>query len=138
MTSSYAATVQTWLRLFLTAIAVEATDAGERVERLCDLRERYRNELAATRSRAAEVVDLMFANPIVTVPMVVQHLAETRPITHPGATNLIKSLENRGWLHPLGALGSTRRQYWSAREVMEVIETAFVPPVGPPSDSTRS
>ena len=59
--------LQEWLQFFLTAVAVQATDAVERAERLADLREKYRRELASTRSRASEVVELLMANPFITV-----------------------------------------------------------------------
>lgn len=119
--------IQDWLQFFLTAIAVEANDAVDRVERLCDLRERYRRELATQRSRAAEVVDVALSNPVLTVQLVRDHLSTTKPITHQGSMNLIRLLEARGWLRPLGKFGQGGRRYWTAPEVMSVIETAFVP-----------
>jgi hypothetical protein len=48
-------------------VAVQAGDAVKLAERLADLRENYRQAAAKTRSRALEVVELLFANPIITV-----------------------------------------------------------------------
>src|SRR5437588_5337539 len=59
--------IQEWLQFFLTAVAVQAEDAVARAEHLHDLREKYRSALAGSRSRAVEVVDLLFVNPFVTV-----------------------------------------------------------------------
>lgn len=52
-----------WLQFFLAGVAVQANDAVERAEQLGDLRERYRETLRGNRSRAGEVVDLLFAKP---------------------------------------------------------------------------
>ena len=60
------AEIQEWLQFFLTAVAVQAEDAVARAEHLHDLREAYRSQLAGSRSRAVEVVDLLFVNPFVT------------------------------------------------------------------------
>src|SRR5712691_10509774 len=57
------AEIQEWLQFFLTAVAVQAEDAVVRAEHLHDLREGYRLQLARSRSRAVEVVDLLFVNP---------------------------------------------------------------------------
>ncbi len=92
--------IEQWLQFFLTATAVQAEDAVKRAEQLHDLRERYRADLAGSRSRAAEVVDLLFANPIVTVRRVQRALG----ITNQGARNLIGQLERRGWLQRAGSL----------------------------------
>jgi len=112
--------LQEWLQFFLTAVAVEATDALAKAENLADLRERYRRDLASSRSRAHEVVDLMITNPVVTVRRVQQGL----DITQPGAQNLINSLHDRGWLRPSPQRGPSGRRYWIATEVAEVLEPA--------------
>lgn len=112
--------LQEWLQFFLTAVAVQATDAVERAERLADLRERYRHELASSRSRASEVVDLLIANPFITVRQVQDGLS----VTQPGALNLLRGIEDRGWLRKLGTLGRGGRAYWVAPEVFAVIADA--------------
>jgi Fic family protein len=109
--------LQEWLQFFLTAVAVQATDAIERAERLADLREGYRRDLAATRSRAVEVVDLLMANPFITVRTVQDNLR----VSQPGALNLLRGLQSRGLLDPLGTVGRGGRNYWVARGVLDVI-----------------
>lgn len=109
--------LQEWLQFFLTAVAVQAADAIERAERLADLRERYRVALASSRSRAAEVVDLLMANPFITVRQVQEGLG----VTQPGALNLLRGLETRGWLRYLGTIGRGGRTYWVAPDVHEII-----------------
>lgn len=49
--------IQEWLCFFLRAVAVQAGDAADRAERLVDIRERYRRDLAGSRSRVRDVVD---------------------------------------------------------------------------------
>lgn len=118
--------IQEWLQFFLTAAAVQAADAVSRAERLGDVRERYRRELAATgsRSRAGEVVDLMLDNPYITVARVQKALG----VTQPGALSLLRRIEQRGWLQDRGTSGKGGRVVWVAPEVLCVIEE-----VGPPS-----
>jgi Fic family protein len=109
--------IQEWLQFFFTAIAVQAEDAIARAEQLHDLRERYRQGLAGSRSRAHEVVDLLFVNPFVTSRRVTDALG----VTNQGALNLIRQLESRGWVRPVGTLGRGGRNYWLADDVLSVV-----------------
>jgi hypothetical protein len=105
-------------------VAVQSVDAIQRAELLADIRERYRRAFAASRSRAPEVVDLIMANPYITVRQVQTALG----VTQPGALNLLRSVEQRGWLRELGTVGRGGRAFWVAPEVLEVI-TAVDPEV---------
>jgi Fic family protein len=109
--------LEEWLQFFLTAVAAQATDAVERAERLADVREKYRRKLASTRSRAAEVVELLMANPFVTV----RNVEDALGVTQPGALNLLRGIENRGWLREAGTFGRGGRVVWVAPEVLSVI-----------------
>ena len=93
------------------------------MELLHDLRERYRSELAGTRSRATEVIDLLFENAFVTTKSVASRLA----ITPQGSLNLIRQLEARGWLKELGSVGRGGRTYWVAHEIMAALSDPPVP-----------
>lgn len=55
-----------WLEFFLLGVTEQATDAVTRAEALIDLRESFRQRLHGDRSRAIEVVDLVFENPVLT------------------------------------------------------------------------
>jgi Fic family protein len=125
--------IQEWLQFFLTAVAVQATDAIERAERLADLRERYRRDLAAVRSRAPEVMDLLMANPFITVRQVQTSLG----VTQPGALNLLRGIEGRGWLRELGTIGRGGKVYWVAPEVLEVIADVSVTSTYPAGTTDR-
>jgi Fic family protein len=109
--------LQEWIQFFLTAVAAQAEDAVERAEQLVDLRERYRLGLAGSRSRAAEVVDLIMENPIIS-SHTIQHRMH---VTNQGAHNLILQLERRGWIERLGRFGRGGRQFWLAPEVFNAL-----------------
>lgn len=106
-----------WLELFLTGIRVQAGDAVARAEELSDLREGYRNRLRGNRSRAGEVVDLLFASPVLTVRYVQAQLG----LSQPGATNLLRLLGDLDVLREVGA-GSGTRHRWFADEVLAVLD----------------
>jgi Fic family protein len=110
--------IQQWLQFFLTAIEHQAADAEDRALRLVDLRERYRQELKAVKSRAIEVAEMLFTNPFLTVRRVERALR----VTNQGARNLIESLEARGWITRDSRPGPSGRIYWIGTEVLHIIE----------------
>lgn len=116
--------IEEWLQFFLTAVAVQADDAIVRAERLVDLRESYRAQLAGSRGRAVEVVDLLFVNPIITS----QRVQVALGMTNQGAHNLIRQLEKREWLTPLGTVGRGGHSLWIARDVFNAVEEPSPPP----------
>lgn len=110
--------MEEWIQFFLAATAKQAEESAQRTERLVDLREHYRAELAGNRSRAAEVVDLMFSNPIITARRVEMALK----MTNQGARNLISGFEKRGWITHVGTFGRGGRAYWLASEIWSIIQ----------------
>jgi Fic family protein len=109
--------VDEWLDFFLRGIAVQAADAVHRAELLADLRERYRFALKGNRSRAAEVVDLLFANPIITV----RHVQQTLSMSQPGAANLLRTLTEVGIVREVGE-GPGVRHRWFADDLLQVLD----------------
>ena len=110
--------IQEWLQLFLTAVAVQARDAVDRAEALVDLRERYRQALRGSRSRAPEVVDLLLGNPVLTTGRVERELA----VTNAGALNLIRQLESLEVVQDVGRTGRGGRRVWVAHDVLTALE----------------
>jgi Fic family protein len=106
-----------WIQFFLTAVAAQSEDAVQRAERLFELRESYRAQLAGNRSRAIEVVDLLFENPFITA----RSASERLGITSQGALNLIRLLERKEWLLEIGTIGRGGRVYWSASEIFAIL-----------------
>jgi Fic family protein len=108
-----------WLQFFLRAVAEQASDAIQRAERLADLRETYRQLMLTLgwRSRAGEVVELLFENPIITSAYVVRELG----MTQQGAHNLIRRLADHGiireWQRTAG-----RAVRWVAPDILEALE----------------
>ena len=111
--------IREWLDFFLEGIAGQAIDAVQRAEMLADLRERYRLSLQGTRSRAIEVADLLFAQPVMTVRAVQNRLG----VSQPGATNLLRSLTTKGIVREVGS-GPVRHR-WYAEEILEVLDPQF-------------
>ena len=111
--------ISEWLNFFLRGVALQATDAVDRAELLVDLRESYRRALMGNRSRAGEVVDLLFANPVMTVRRVQDKLG----VSQPGATQLLRQLGEYGIVREVGE-GPGRRYRWFADGVLEVLEVA--------------
>lgn len=128
------AEIQEWLQFFLTAVAVQAEDAVARAEQLHDLRESYRSQLAGSRSRAVEVVDLLFVNPFVTV----RGVASALGVTPQGASNLVRQLEDRGWLQMVGQVGRGGRNNWVAPEVFNAVSDPAPPRRTAPAQLTIS
>jgi Fic family protein len=110
--------IQQWLQFFLTAVKRQADDAVGRSASLVALRERYSVEAASARSRIGALVDLMFANPFLTVSRVEKALG----VTNQGARNLLRDAAGRGWLVELGSVGRGGRAYWVANEVWQISE----------------
>lgn len=109
--------INEWLLFFLDGVAVQATDAVDRAELLSDLRENYRTLLRGNRSRASEVVDLLFANPVITV----RHVQNELKMSQPGAANILRLLTGHGILKEVGNGPGTRHR-WFCEGVLEVLD----------------
>lgn len=109
--------IDSWLALFLDAVITQASDAVRRAERLTDLRERYRETVQAqTRGSANRLVELAFAQPVLTARFVEQRLG----ITRPSALSALRVLEDAGILTEAsdGPRGQLR---WRATGVLDVL-----------------
>lgn len=80
-------------------------------------RRRYRDALRGNRSLAGEEVDLLFANPILTVRYVQSQLS----LSQPGATNLLRLLVQQGVLREVGQGPGVRRRCF-ADDVFAVLD----------------
>ena len=78
---------------------------------------RNRLELAGSRSRASEVIELMMENPIISSYTIQKRLQ----VTNQGARNLILQLERRGLVERLGKFGRGGRNLWVSPEVFTVL-----------------
>ena len=110
--------LQQWLQYFLTGVRIQANDGVACALRLLDLREAYRAALSGSRSRAAEVVDMLFVNPVVSAAQVQKKLR----VSNQGALNLLRALERRRWLQGIGIHGRGATNFWYARELLDILE----------------
>lgn len=110
--------IQQWLQFFLTAVRRQADDAVNRASQLIELREEMRHEAAQARSRIGSLIDVMFANPFLTVARVQTEIG----ITNQGARNLLRDATARNWCEELGVRGHGGRSYWLSRRVWDIAE----------------
>ena len=115
-----------WLDFFLVGVAEQSTDAINRAEALADLREGYRSRFRGDRSRAIEVVDLVFENPI----LVTSHVATRLGITLQNALTHLRKLQGYGIIEEVkGVPGRSKR--WRAVEVLHALDPEFDSATGP-------
>jgi Fic family protein len=106
-----------WLVFFLNGVAELANDAVLRAERLVDLREGYRQRLSGDRSRAIEVVDFVFQNPVLTT----SRIAAALDTSLQSALNHLRRLEAMGIVSEArGVPGRSKR--WVSAEVFHVLD----------------
>jgi Fic family protein len=109
---------QAWLEFFLQGIAVQAGDAVARTQRLQDLHLHYRNELQTgrTSARLLQVVDLLFARPLLTVRQVETALG----CDYPAAQRYVEQLVKVGVLEEI--TGKVRNRVFRASQIIEAID----------------
>ena len=107
-----------WLVFFLSGVSSQALDAAARVKHINDLREDYRQRFQQGRSaaRLLQVVDLLFARPLISVRTVEMELG----LPYPTAERYIDELVNQGIL--VGT-GKARNRVFKADEILQVIES---------------
>ncbi|MEM9042139.1 MAG: hypothetical protein AAGD33_19815 [Actinomycetota bacterium] len=109
--------LESWLTLFLDAVATQAVDAVGRAEQLTDLRERYRTTVQeTTRSAANQLVDLAFEQPVLTARLVERRLDVARP----SALAALRTLADLGILAE-AADGPRGQLRWRAPEILNVL-----------------
>lgn len=108
--------IQEWLQFFLHGIHEQARDALVRAKQLLDLREQYRWELRGSRSRANDVVDLLFVSPVLTKRTVARQL----DVTTQTASKVLRQLTDVGALREVSpGQGSLSR--WFADGVLSTL-----------------
>lgn len=106
-----------WLDFFISGISEQATEAVRCAEALADLRETYRAQLSGSRSRAVEVVDLLFQNPV----LVTGRVAAELNVTGQSAINHLRRLQDEGIVHELPQFRG-RSKGWVALEVLKALD----------------
>lgn len=107
-----------WIEFFLRGVAMQARDAVSRSQRLQDLQQRYRQQFQASRSSVLllQLIDQLFAAPVVTVRQVEQYLG----VTFRTAQLHVNRLAEAGILREV--TGRARNRVYIADEIMRTIE----------------
>lgn len=108
-----------WLAFFLRGVTEQARDAVARAYRLQALRERYREQLQSGRmaARLLQLVDLLFAQPVITARQVEAALA----VDFPTALRYVNQLIEAGVLREI--TGKARKRVYRADELLQAIDT---------------
>lgn len=109
---------EAWLNYFLVGVASQSRDAAARIRGLQDLRETYRARFQRGRgaARLLQLVDLLFANPVVTVRQVQGALR----VDFPAAQRYVNQLVKGELLREI--TGRARNRVFRADEIIAVIE----------------
>ena len=107
-----------WLRFFLQGVAEQSQDAVRRAGRLQALREQYRTRFQSVRTaaRLLQVVDLLFARPVVGVTQVAQAL----DVSFQAAARHVDTLVAEGVLREI--TGQARGRIYRADAILQAIE----------------
>lgn len=102
-----------WIHFFLMAVITQATDAVTRIKKLMELRTQYERKLREKKASASVILlnDLLFANPLVTIPKASDYLQ----ITYPPAKKAIEYLMSIGILREFE--GKERNRIFIAHEI---------------------
>ncbi len=109
---------EAWLTFFLDGVEVQSRDAVARSRRLQELQRTYR-EAVQTKTRAArllQVLDLLFARPVITSRI----LANQLNVHFPVAQRYIGQLESMGILREI--TGRPRDRQYVAEDIIKAIE----------------
>ncbi len=112
-----------WTIFFLNGVTSQSKDAIARSKRLQDLQTEWRKELTKSRAsaRLLQLVDILFAVPITTVPFLRTELASTMgsKVSYQGVQNMIKRLEATGMVTARDIKGSAR--LYKADRIVEIV-----------------
>ena len=114
-----------WFNFYLTGIEEQASDTVMRSEQLMDLREGYRKQVAATtRGSAIELVDVLFAQPVLAARTVENYLDVRRP----SALRMLDLFTTMGILEELTP-GPRRQRRFVAPDIMALLSEGIDGPL---------
>ncbi|KQO63582.1 hypothetical protein [Curtobacterium sp. Leaf261] len=109
--------IDEWIQFFAQAVTERALDSSARIQKLVEIRERYRVDSYADRSALPSLVDVVFRSPVLTVASVRRQLG----VSQPTASGLLRRAEGHGWLRSLGRSGRGGRERWRADEIWAAV-----------------
>lgn len=107
-----------WLAFFCEAVSAQADDTATRAGKLQRLREGYRGRVGITRMAAGllRAVDLLFTQPIVSIPMV----RDSLQVSFPTAQRYADRLRSAGIVQEM--TGKHRNRLYAAAEVLAILQ----------------
>jgi len=107
-----------WIAFFLEGVETQARDAIRRSSGIQELRRAYRARFQSMQAsaRILQVVDLLFASPVITV----NRVKESLDVSFPSANRYIKQLADEGIVHEI--TGRTRNRLYRADEILTAID----------------
>ena len=108
---------QAWVEFFLEAVADQSKDAIERSEKLLVLWEQMREKLQTARSSSLllQLVDELFAHPVISIPVAQKYL----DVTYHAAANSVNKLVGAGILEEFH--GTSRPKQFIANGIMNIL-----------------
>ncbi len=108
-----------WVAFFLRGVAEQSQDAVRRANEMQELWRGYRDQLQASGAsgRALQLLDTMFARPVVTIPQVEKEL----DLTYRGAQMVVAKLVDQGILEEVPELYRGRTKMFWSRRVLEIM-----------------
>lgn len=105
-----------WLRYFLEGVAETASEGVDRSRKLMELRERFRKKLAG-RATALRLLDMLFANPYVSVA----HASRVLEVSNPTARQAVAELEKAHMLEEI--TGRSWGRLYLGKPILRILES---------------
>jgi Fic family protein len=102
-----------WIRFFSHAVAEQARDTANRIDRLLRIQSDYRAQVLGDRSAIGGVIDLILKWPMLTVTLAQTELG----VSQPTASKMLKKAESLGWIRSIGRTGRGGKERWYAPEI---------------------
>jgi Fic family protein len=122
-----------WLAFFLAGVARQAQETVRRIQRVQDLRERYRAQVQGERAsaRLLQLVDALFARPVLTI----NQAAAALGVNYPIAQRHVERLEALGVLREI--TGRARNRAYRADAVLAAIAEPLPEEAAPAPETGR-
>jgi Fic family protein len=105
---------EAWIEFFLEGVKREAEDASARARKLLSCREQFLSKFRGKRGKAADLIETLFCNPVISVRMAQERL---KLKTYPGAQKTIDALEECGLL----VLARTKPKMYIAKPIVDIV-----------------
>jgi Fic family protein len=106
-----------WIKFFLKGVIEETEVALERLKKIDNLRDTYKDEIrnSSAPDRGTEVVDMLFQNPMITIPKVQDEV----DLSYHYANRIVHSLEDLGIIEEKQPSSSPKK--FVAREIIKIL-----------------